>query len=114
MIGCIFYCYGVIKKGLEPLKRIENHAIQHAQGNLNNRIIVEGAPELRHVIKAINDSVSILQQHSELITAKKATEAGSQAKSDFLATMSHEIRTPMNGILGVTEIVLDTTRKRFR
>lgn len=40
-----------------------------------------------------------------LTEAKAATEA----KSSFLATMSHEIRTPMNGVIGMTNILLDTT-----
>jgi len=44
-----------------------------------------------------------------LLEAKDQAEAATRAKSEFLANMSHEIRTPMNGILGMVDLLSDTT-----
>jgi PAS domain S-box-containing protein len=45
----------------------------------------------------------------ELRSAISAAENANKAKSEFLANMSHEIRTPMNGVLGLTELLLETS-----
>jgi signal transduction histidine kinase/ActR/RegA family two-component response regulator len=62
-------------------------------------ILVLGAGYVAHSMRALNKMTDRLRQ------ALSAAEAGSRAKSSFLAAMSHEIRTPLNAICGMAELI---------
>jgi signal transduction histidine kinase/CheY-like chemotaxis protein/HPt (histidine-containing phosphotransfer) domain-containing protein len=64
----------------------------------------------RHLEVTVEERTRELRQRTDeaVELARRADEAN-QAKTQFLANMSHEIRTPMNGVIGMTELLLETS-----
>ncbi len=60
------------------------------------------------IVSIARDVSKLKANELELIAAREAALAASQAKSEFLSGMSHEIRTPMNAILGMADLLGET------
>ncbi len=65
--------------------------------------------EITHYVAHFVDISKQKENEEKLLQAQYEAEAASNAKGLFLANMSHEIRTPMNGVLGILDLLMDTS-----
>ncbi len=72
---------------------------------------VGGERHFTGVMRDIREHVRIMK---DLKQARIEAEQASKAKSAFLAAMSHEIRTPMNGVIGMVDVLRQTSLSGYQ
>ncbi|MDY0037896.1 MAG: ATP-binding protein [Zoogloea oleivorans] len=93
-----------------PILRIASTVESFGQGNLSDRVPVEGGKSLRALAQGVNDMADKLgasREHMErqieaatreLLVKKEEAEHGNRAKTHFLAAASHDLRQPMHAL----------------
>lgn len=74
-----------------------------------NPVKVIGTEGIEEISGVANNITAKKRYELALAEAKEVAEKSLEVKKSFLSNMSHEIRTPMNGIIGMIELLSDST-----
>jgi len=96
-------------KALPPIYQIVVLATDGRRVHLevaSRRIDTPDGPQIECISRDITRRIEYAR---ELEEAKERAESATRAKTGFLSNMSHELRTPINGILGMNQLLLESS-----
>ena len=102
--------YGIQRANSSVLPVLLSSAVIEIKGRRRLLVSFIDISRIKEAEQALKQTVEKLEDQTARAGKMAAqAEKASAAKSDFLANMSHEIRTPMNGVIGMTNLLLDTS-----
>ncbi len=98
--------YVVVRRGLRPLRQVEETAAAIAAGDLSRRVPVRDVDtEVDHLAQSLNSMLAQIQHGVAATEASEEAARRSEAKMrQFVADASHELRTPLTTIRGFAEL----------
>lgn len=95
---------------LKPLKGLSQAADAVTLGDYAHKLPESEDATIGQLIANFSTMRTAIEQHATgLYEAKEAAEEASKAKSVFVASISHELRTPLNGMLGMANLLENST-----
>ena len=102
---------------LSPIRSVRGVEDQHLNESPANSMTLNGQIEgligISVDVTEVKESDQALRSQEKenlrLLAAEHAAKEASKFKSQFVANMSHEIRTPIAGVIGMSELLLDTS-----
>lgn len=97
----------------EELQELLDTANQSRQIMLG---VIEDQQRAEVLLHQLNEELEnkVAVRTADLEQARLDAEQANHAKSAFLATMSHEIRTPMNGVIGMVDVLQQSSLKGYQ